>query len=64
VLLEEDARAVLNQAAEALKLTARSYHRLLRVARTIADLEPQATEKIGKKPVAEAVSYRQTAGTA
>ncbi|HTK85931.1 MAG TPA: YifB family Mg chelatase-like AAA ATPase [Patescibacteria group bacterium] len=64
VLLEEDAKAVLNQAAEAMKLTARSYHRLLRVARTIADLEPQYAEKIGKNTVAEAVSYRQTAGTA
>jgi magnesium chelatase family protein len=64
VLLRDDARAVLNQAAEALKLTARSYHRLLRVARTIADLSPQPTEKVDKNSVSEAVSYRQTAGTA
>ncbi len=64
VLLQDDARTVLNQAAEAMKLTARSYHRLLRVARTIADLELQPTDKIGKNAVAEAVSYRQTAGTA
>ena len=59
---------MLNQAAEALKLTARSYHRLLRVARTIADLgadlEPEVPEKVGKAAIAEAVSYRQTAGTA
>jgi magnesium chelatase family protein len=64
VVLQEDARIMLNQAAEALKLTARSYHRLLRVARTIADLEPEVPEKVGKAAVAEAVSYRQTAGTA
>jgi magnesium chelatase family protein len=64
VVLQDDARIMLNQAAEALKLTARSYHRLLRVARTIADLEPEVPEKVGKAAVAEAVSYRQTAGTA
>jgi magnesium chelatase family protein len=63
VLLEDEARKVLNQAAETLKLTARSYHRLLRVARTIADLETQPPDKINKNDVAEAVSYRQTAGT-
>ena len=37
--VQEDALGLLNKAAEQLKLTARSYHRILRVARTIADLE-------------------------
>lgn len=61
-LLEEVAtpgaggRALLNRAAERLGLSARAYHRLLRVARTIADLEGAKT--VGKPHVAEAISYR------
>ena len=37
--LDADARALLVRAANQLSLSARSYHRVLRVARTIADLD-------------------------
>jgi magnesium chelatase family protein len=60
--VQEDARIMLNQAAERLKLSARSYHRILRVARTIADLEGTAGA-LAKRHVAEALSYRRM-GTA
>jgi len=43
-------------AAERLKLTARGYHRILRVARTIADLD--GTSLIEKHHLAEAISFR------
>ncbi|HEY8191866.1 MAG TPA: YifB family Mg chelatase-like AAA ATPase [Alphaproteobacteria bacterium] len=56
--VQEDARIMLNQAAERLKLSARSYHRILRVARTIADLEG-AAGALAKRHVAEALSYRR-----
>ena len=39
-----------------LSLTARSYHKLLKVARTIADLEQE--KEIGLKHLTEAVCYR------
>ncbi|AIL13612.1 ATPase AAA [Candidatus Paracaedimonas acanthamoebae] len=54
--LEEESQKLLNQAAEKLKFSARSYHRLLRVARTIADLEE--SEMIHKIHMAEALSLR------
>lgn len=47
-------------AIQRLKLTARSYHRVLRVARTIADLA-QSTH-IGVKHLSEAISYRDNQG--
>jgi len=50
-------QALLTEAAEKLKLTARGYHRVLRVARTIADLA--ASEGVGRLHVAEALSYRR-----
>ncbi len=62
-LLEEIARpdaaglALLRDAADAMKLSARGYHRVLRVARTLADLERR--EQIARIHVAEALSYRQ-----
>ena len=46
-------------AAETMKLTARGYHRVLRVARTLADLD--GAEKIGRLHLAEALSYRALA---
>jgi len=52
-------RALLAQAAEAMKLTARGYTRVLRVARTIADLA--GSEGITRLHVAEALSYRRQA---
>lgn len=47
---------LLHDAAERLRLSARGYHRVLRVARTIADLDGATT--IGRPHLAEALSYR------
>ena len=43
-------------AAERLGLSGRAYHRILRVARTIADLE--GAPLVGEKDIAEAIGYR------
>ena len=48
---------LLTEAAERMKLSARGYHRVLKVARTIADLGGAQT--IGKAHIAEALSYRR-----
>jgi magnesium chelatase family protein len=50
------ARALLEQAAERLGLSARGYHRTLRVSRTIADLD--GVEEVADSAVAEALRYR------
>ena len=61
-LLEETAapdaegRALLTKVAERFGLSARGYHRVLRVARTIADLD--GSDHVARPHVAEAVSYR------
>jgi magnesium chelatase family protein len=54
---DEAGRKLLMQAAEAMRLSARGYTRMLRVARTIADLA--GAETVGRIHVAEAVSYRR-----
>ncbi|QPQ55482.1 YifB family Mg chelatase-like AAA ATPase [Allosphingosinicella flava] len=54
---DEPGRKLLAQAAEAMRLSARGYHRVLRVARTIADLA--GAEEVGRIHVAEALSYRR-----
>jgi magnesium chelatase family protein len=54
--LRSAARDLLGRAAVRLDLTARGYHRVLRVARTIADLD--ACDEIGEPHVAEALRYR------
>jgi len=51
-----DARVLLHAAAERLSLSARGYHRVLKVARTIADLEEDA--EIAPPHVGEALRYR------
>ena len=48
--------ALIRQAAETLKLSARGFHRTLRVARTLADLD--GADVVGRIHVAEALSYR------
>ena len=61
--LTEDARAFVEQAAERLRLSARGYTRVLRVARTIADLA--AAGPIRRQDVAEALALpAQSAGAA
>ena len=52
-------RKLLRDAAETMRLSARGYHRVLRVARTLADLD--GAEKIGRLHLAEALSYRALA---
>ncbi len=54
---DEAGRKLLMQAAEAMRLSARSYTRILRVARTIADLA--GAPGIGRIHIAEALSYRR-----
>ncbi|MXP15531.1 YifB family Mg chelatase-like AAA ATPase [Altererythrobacter confluentis] len=56
---DQAGRALLLQAAEAMRLSARGYTRMLRVARTIADLA--GAEQIGRIHIAEALSYRRQA---
>ncbi|WP_299873186.1 YifB family Mg chelatase-like AAA ATPase [uncultured Sulfitobacter sp.] len=61
-LLEEitqpdaEAQALLARVAEKFHLSARGYHRILRVARTIADLD--GADVLHKRHIAEAVSFR------
>lgn len=54
--LDDDAHVILNRAAESLRLSARSYMRLIKVARTIADLESSKT--IQTPHITEALQYR------
>jgi magnesium chelatase family protein len=51
---------VLRAASEKLRFTARGYHRVLRLARTLADLE--GSDGVRKVHVAEAVGYRRALG--
>lgn len=54
--LGEEEEKLMEQAFSTLSLTARTYHKILKVARTIADLD--GAEKIGVKHIKEAIGYR------
>ncbi|MEM7445011.1 MAG: YifB family Mg chelatase-like AAA ATPase [Pseudomonadota bacterium] len=56
---DEAGRTLLTQAAERMKLSARGYHRVLRVARTLADLD--GAGGVARPHIAEALSYRRLA---
>ncbi len=54
---DEPGLTLLSKAVDTLKLSARGYHRVLRVARTLADLEGR--EGVARPHIAEALSYRR-----
>ena len=54
--LDSESNSMLEMAFENLKLTARAYNRILKVARTIADLEN--SDNIQKEHIIEAINYR------
>ena len=54
---DDKGEAMLKQAISKLSLSARAYHRILKVARTIADLA--GVQRIGSPQVAEAIQYRR-----
>jgi magnesium chelatase family protein len=49
-------QALLSDAADQMRFSARAYHRILKVARTLADLDGAA--RTGRIHLAEAISYR------
>ncbi|MEL6506767.1 MAG: YifB family Mg chelatase-like AAA ATPase [Pseudomonadota bacterium] len=55
---DADGQQLMSRATEALNLSARGYHRVLRVARTIADLD--GSDAIRRSHLAEAISFRQS----
>jgi len=55
-ILEEPAKLLIKNAVTQMRLSARVYHRILKIARTIADLD--ASEGITQKHIAEALQYR------
>ena len=54
--LDEDSKQIMAAAYELNNITVRGYHRILRVARTIADLEE--SDKINSRHISEAICYR------
>ena len=55
---DAEGKALLVKVAERMGLSARGYHRVLRVARTIADLA--GSDRVRQPHVAEAISFRLT----
>lgn len=56
IILDKPTQTILNQSASQLGLSARAYHKIIKLARTIADLEQQ--ELIQQKHILEALQYR------
>ena len=54
---DEGGRELLAEATDRLRLSARGHHRVLKVARTIADLA--GAETVARRHIAEALSYRR-----
>lgn len=57
-ILDLESTVLLNQYAEKMLFSARGYHKILKIARTIADLD--SSEKIKKIHIAEAIAYRKS----
>jgi magnesium chelatase family protein len=55
--LDEQGKHLLEHAFSRLNISARAYHRILKLARTIADLA--ASEQINSRHIAEAIQYRR-----
>ena len=55
--LDRGGSSILNQAMKKVQLSPRGYHRVLRVARTLADLKQESS--IGEKSILEALAFRQ-----
>lgn len=62
IALSTNARILLERALTRWQLSARSYFKLIKVARTIADLEETDIDTIAERHVAEALTYRQSVG--
>ena len=54
--LSDSVKELLNKSAKQLDLSARAYHRIIKLARTIADLE--GIENISENHILEALNYR------
>ena len=59
--LEQETKDILNNAAGQLRLSPRAYHRVIKLARTIADIEN--AENVVSKHILEALQYRPRAFT-
>ncbi|MEM7299768.1 MAG: YifB family Mg chelatase-like AAA ATPase [Pseudomonadota bacterium] len=55
-VMDDAGRDLMQEAAQAMQFSARAYHRILKTARTIADLDGE--DQVGRAHLAEAISYR------